>query len=791
MAYIATPVEQTAFASMQARLIELLLRHDEPNFRQFVGTHTTFATEQDQTLARYRNLATVFHLRDELFEHILPRIVRRLSFAAPRTLVLEEPPARGQIDWDRTLAATWDERPGEPPLTLVTRQQRRNFAIPENLLTVVALLEYHQLVEALLWDENLAVGAASLRHPLTEIVERCERELAFPQFAGLHTQAAQVVDGLHPEYPDGDSLAAKVSDTLIPGSNSAYQDLMIWRERLHSLQLLRRIATEPASDVLGSNPTRDNYLYQLWIFYELADLLIEQQRLIEIVYPNPPKDTKKKKDGMRLHFRWGPPENAIVYELRHDQAVPDPVARWAASSAHDHVPGVRPDFYLRRLDPPMAEIVHKNEQFWREPGVIWDAKYYRPFDDKKVPSGPIKRMIADMALLGEENGTLLFAFLTQDAELSEVPEDSEAPSPIYTIAPDRRFAQTVMPMQAVLLRQLQPQSASGPSAVRSTLHELLESTHSRLAQPREIACHAIFLDSLSAVNQPTLLAGYGIAATDLDEAVLCPKPHIGAWRIDLVNRRKQCCEDGAVCQIIGLANKRKPIRPLRTVEDLLSELKQIFPQRDTLNEDDISEIARQVEMVTRQFAEFTGALKRLDMYYQRVRDLGMDSTFDQLGQSERESLALAMFLLEQLDSIKATDFSAPAIHLSSVMEIEVKRRVFSCPNLVGKLASYKSQTLGVLPYIKRNPWDSEGNWERIEHYVALHWNGAINPHEPEQSISFERFLDLALNRIAQLRNNAAHTESLSRGHYAELQRLMFQAGRLGDGAINVLLKAWQ
>lgn len=784
MAHMSTPAEQTAFASMQARLIELLLRHDEPNFRQFVGAYNTFATEQDQTLTRYRNLATVFHLRDELFEYILPRIVRRLSFAAPRTLVLEEPPARGQIDWDRTLAATWDERPGEPPLTLVTRRQRRDFAIPENLLTVMTLLEYHQLIEALLWNENLAVGAAALRHPLTEIVERCDRELAFPQFAGLRTQAAQVLDGLHPEYADGDALAVQVSDTLIPGGNSAYQDLLLWRERLHSLQLLRRIATDPASAVLGSNPTRDNYLYQLWIFYELAELLIEQQRLVNI-YP------RQSKEGMRLHFRWGTPGNEILYELRHDQGVPRPVARWAASSERDHVPGVRPDFYLMRLDPPMAEIVHKNEQFWREPGVIWDAKYYRPFDDKKVPSGPIKRMIADLALLGEENGTLLFAFLTQDAELSEVPEDSEAPSLVYTIAPDRPFAQTVMPTQAVLLRQLQPQSTSGPSAVRSTLHELLESAHSRLAQPRELACHAIFLDSLSAANRLPILDSYGIGVEDLDEAVLCPKPHIGAWRMDLVNRRKQCCEDGAVCQIIGLANKRKPIRPLRTAGDLLNELKQIFPQRDTLDDEGISEIARQVEMVTRQFAEFTGALKRLDMYYQRVRDLGMDSTFDLLGQSERESLALAMFLLEQLDSIKANDFSAPAIHLSSVMEIEVKRRVFSCPNLIGKLASYKSQTLGVLPYIKRNPWEAEGNWERIVGYVAQHWNGAINPHEPEQTISFERFLDLALNRIAQLRNNAAHSESLSRDHYAELQRLMFQAGRLGDGAINVLLKAWQ
>ncbi len=786
MLHTPTALEQTAFASMQARMIELLLRHDEVNFHKFMGSYAGFALEDNPTLSRYRDLATVFHLRDELFEHILPRIVRRLSFAAPRTLVVEEPPARGQIDWDRTLAATWDERPGEPSLVLVTRQQRRDFAIPENLLTVVALLEYHQLVEALLWDENLAVGAAALRHPLTDIVERCERELAFPQFAGLRSQAAQIIAGLHSEYPDGTSLAVQVSDQLIPGGNSAYQDLLSWRERLHSLQLLRRLPTAPENDVLGSNPTRDNYLYQLWIFYELADLLIDQHRLISIVYPR-----QSAKEGMRLHFRWGAADNEVEYELRHDQGVPNPAAVWSSSSKSDHVPDVRPDFYLTRLNPAMVTVIHDDQQFWREPGIIWDAKYYRPFDHKKVPAEPIKRMIADLALLGEEHGTLLFAFLTLDQQFNDasaVDRTSPELAPIYTIAPEQGLAHNVMPSQKVQLRQLQPESTAGATSVRAILADLLESAHARLGQPRQVACHAIFLDSLSSTNRLPLLASYGIAANELDEAVLCPKPHIGSWRIDLVHRGRQCCEDGKVCQIIGLANKRKPIRPLRTAGDLLNELQHILAYSDELDEQELARIVQDVESLTRQFAAINSI--QWEQYFNRVRDLGMRETFDLLDRYAQESLALAIFLTDQLDSIKSHDYSAPAIHIGSVMERLIKERIFGGGNLQGDLAKPHSHTMGKVTFLQQKPWVDQENWDLILDHVDRHWQPEISFQDMDYSFDFIKFVRL-LNRVKDARNNAAHVDPVSRSDYGKMQDLVCQMSPLGKGMLDVLLLVWK
>ncbi len=75
-----------------------------------------------------------------------------------------------------------------------TRQRRRNFAIAENLLTVAALLEYRGDAQRLLWGEYSVVGAESPRHPLGEIVERCARELAFPQFAGIRANAQALLE---------------------------------------------------------------------------------------------------------------------------------------------------------------------------------------------------------------------------------------------------------------------------------------------------------------------------------------------------------------------------------------------------------------------------------------------------------------------------------------------------------------------------------------------------------------------------------------------------------------------
>lgn len=790
MAYTATPTELRAYAQMQARLVALLLRYSERIYRDKYQARPSYEREdEDDELRDYRELAVIFYLRDELFEHILPRIVRRLSFESPRSLTVEEPPARGRIDWERTLDATWAERPGQPPLQLHTRQRRRDFATPENVLVVATLLEYRADIQRLLSSGRIAVGAEALRHPLNEIVERCTRELAFPQFAALRTIAERIVAG---EQGGTDALEAQVEARALPGGNSAYDDLLRWRRRLRALRLLRRIDAQTPGEVLGADPKRDNYLYQLWIVYELADLL-ERRGLLE-------DDTALPR---YLRFRWRDSADMCRYELRHDQEIDQPVGAWEAEPLGALVPGVRPDLYLRRLDPPEEQVSVDGRLYWREPGFVWDAKYYRETDRKSIPSGPIKRMIADLSLTGEMTGRLLFAFLRVGED--ELPAPTEAEVRIEgatALSANRtRYArqlhpqpgrdQTIAPGPSVGVAPLRPDAPSQQTQVE--LVRLLDEAHAALREPRVPACHGIFLDTLSAGDRANIADHWGKTINSQPEDLLiCPKPHIGAWRIDLVSRTVHCCKDPQLCHIVGRAGAQKPVRPPRNINDLLKELEHLLGESAQIARDDeaVAAIVDRVLGVTRSFADLVGV--DFDFYFNRLRDLGMAQTLDMLGPVERESLALSEFLKDQLDRIKANDFSAPAIHISSVMEVEIKQRVFQCPGLLGDVANPKKQTLGTLPFLRlRRDDESDGNWQRILDYVAAHWDEHPDPDDAERVIRFDDLVTKAINRISQLRNTAAHTNPLSRAEYTELQGLIFQGGKLGFSALNAVLLGWR
>ena len=553
-------------------------------------------------------------------------------------------------------------------------------------------------------------------------------------------------------------------------------------------------------DVLGADPGRDNYLYQIWIFFELADLLATRGRLVRL-------DTKP--GSMCMEFRWGDDDRRRQYELRHDQAVPDPVVQWGATPVHGTVPGVRPDFYLRRVDPPPQLVQDDTYRYWREPGVIWDAKYYRERENDRAPSSPVKRMIADLQILGEQHGALLFAYLMDNTNVtmneaavvsadraisageSDDTIDGHGASLAYVISPLNGYDQTVVPDQKVGMWHLRPEG--DVEIVRARLESLLRQAHERLNTPRVPRCFGVFLDTLSAAGQQALVDRYGTEiGAEPDELVLCPKPHIGPWRVDLVSRRLHCCEDGRLCQIIGQPDRRKPIRPPRTPEELLKEMQHIFAEAGLgeMDEEKVVAIARQVETMTRRYAEIVGITPKLYLYYNRLRDLGMQDSLENLGDQERESLALALYLVDQVDQVGTQDYSAPAIHISSVIELEVQRRVFRCPELEGALAKPTKQTLGVLPFIRWKPEESEGNWERIVAYVDQHWHGHIDKDDSEHEVTFDAFVK-ALDPISKLRNKAAHPHPLSRDDYSKLQRVLLQSGPLGTGALNALLLAWR
>jgi hypothetical protein len=325
---------------------------------------------------------------------------------------------------------------------------------------------------------------------------------------------------------------------------------------------------------------------------------------------------------------------------------------------------------------------------------------------------------------------------------------------------------------------------------------LIVAADRQLRTPQVPRCGGIFLDTLSAAEQSGFVDRYGAPISGTaDELLLCRKPHIGAWRVDLVSREQHCCQDARLCHIIGLIGRpdaRKPVRPPRSAEELLRELQHLFANADRgdLDPEMVGVIAQRVESMTRRFAELTGAYKQIEVYYNRLRDMGMHRTLQLLGGAERESLALAVFLVEQLDAIGANDYSAPAIHVSSVVELEVKRRVFACPGLVSEVALHRNQTLGRLPFMRWKPQLFNGDWERIVEHAAAHWHGNIDPDDPAAALLFDTLIS-ELDAVKEVRNKAAHTTPVRRAEYEKLFRIACQSGKLKFGALNVLLLAWR
>lgn len=771
-----TPQERDAFLWMQGRMVELLLRHDAQRFTSLYRDRTSDHDRlNDPRLAHYRELAVLFYLRDELFGSIIPRIKRRLSFTAPREVQVEEMPPRGRIDWNRTATTSWRERPGEVPLEAHTRQRRRHFATPENLLTVVSLLEYRAAAQRVLDAETEHDNAQAIRHPLHTIVDSCTRELVFAQFVGLVHQCSRIVEGYASQTTE--DLERAVTNQLLPGRNSAYDDLLDWRHKLASLRLLERTATIDMRPMLGADPDRDNYLYQLWLFYELGDMLQHRHQLRSWDYAN-----------MVLTFVWDDDDTPCEYRLQHDQAIAGTRTLW------EHAPGVRPDFYIERVNRVVVRdgVDQHAPIIWREPGYVLDAKYYRPRDSDNVPAPPLKRMIADLQLTGERRGALLFAF--HGGPLDHV--DGAAP-PLagaagVATAPQFASAQFVQPDVQIESWRLQPRIVGDLQPVHATFQQLLMNVHHTLKNQVDVRCRGVFLDSLSAnahgeiVTATQLVQRSGRHFDDsLDDLLLCPKPHVAPWRVDIVSRANDCCENATLCHIKGRPNVRKPER-LTALAQIADAIRGVEGAGD---EEAVVEAAnRQVLVITRRYAELIQPDIR--HYQSWVRDeLEVGDLFDTtalLNDTQRETLALARFLWVQIDNIKASNFAGPTLLFTGVLEEITRRTIFRrSPQLYDTRGKELMQTLGTLGKCK---WFGGTNWRVIEQSVGTggYWNETITS---DLRLPLSAWID-RLNTIVDTRNHAAHQAHVSRDDFQSLTTAIFGSLRTGMGLLNGLLLAW-
>ena len=803
--------EREAFIWMQGRMVELLMRYD---IQRFGDTFSEQIAEQERfehpVLEQYRRLAVLFYLRDELFDSILPRIKRRLSVAAPREVQIEELPPRGRIDWSRTMAATWTERPGEISLEVHTRQRRRHFATPENLLTVATLLEYRAAVQNLLDEEIARDTMQAVRHPLNEIVDTCTRELVFPQFAGLIAETENILAGYAAQSID--ELEQSVAEHLIPGRNSAYDDLLIWRRKLAALRLLDRTTSDEPLAMIGSSPSRDNYLYQMWIFYELAGFL--EHKGIAVAWESKPDQRNTRRSALR--FSWG--ADPVEYRVTHDLEIPTfwedvPALRAGKNSA----PHVRPDFYIARAE--RQQVKDGPTVIWQEPGYMLDAKYYKPYASTQASSDPIKRMIADLNLTGERYGALLFAFLqsaekppdlaaspevasvemqvaaAEQATLDQPPPvPTSRPTPLYQVNPLATIQPSAPDVQVQLWRA-QPQFDVDSLALHGLFESLLAEVHGRLSQPVAIRCHGIFLDQLSANGHGQLALAKGLvqrngAAIDapIEELLLCPKPHIAPWRVDLVRLKHDCCQNATVCHIIGQTGAQPP-RRLVELQDVTNTIKSARGSSDATDQEIVETATAQVRAVIKRYQQFIQP--NLADYLAWIRQrLDIDELFDEtplLDVSTRETLALARFLWEQTEYLRAANFAGPTLLFTGVLETLARQTIFRVtPLLTTTTGKPLMQTLGTLG-------NSRGyggqNYLILETHIvtAGHWQPNV---AAGQQLPFIKWID-TLRQIVETRNRAAHDAMVSKSDFDSLIRIYFGGTSSGYGLLNGFLLAWK
>lgn len=765
--HVPSAIERDAFLWMQGRMVELLLRHAMGRFRKTFGDRIGDQEQaNDPRLERYRTLAVLFYLRDDLFNSILPRIKRRLSFLAPREVLVEELPPRGRIDWGRTATASWRDRPGEVPLEVRTRQRRRHFATPENLLTVATLLEYRAAVATILDLEATRPSAQAVTHPLQEIIDMCTRELAFPQFAGLVRDSEAIIAGYDRQTTL--DLEEAVAANLLPGRNSAYDDLLTWRNRLAALRLLNRTEALEPQPMLGADPSRDNYLYQLWLLYEIGELL--QQRGALLAWDQA---------QMWLTFTWGEGEEQRRYRLQHDQAIADNPTEW------HNAPGVRPDFYVERLDRQQVRDDSQNV-IWREPGYVLDAKYYRPHnDDPKAPSGPIKRMIADLQLTGERHGALLFAFH------GAAPTDGVL-MPETATRPNTMRAQFIQPDVHIDLLRVQPELVEHNAIIQQRLVAILDKVHDTLKQPIPVRCHGVFLDSLSADAQGALASSVGLRWRDnslvnvpLDDMLVCPKPHIAPWRVDLVSHQSDCCVNGALCHIKQQQGAAKPQR-LTSLDSIAQAIRTADDGSDDATVADIA--TRQVLVITRRYAQLLQP--NIAHYRQWISDeLDVGDHFETsplLNDTQRETLALARFLWEQIEHIKASNFAGPTLLFTGVLEEIIRITLYKySPPLCDASGKPLMQTLGTIGNAKGY---GGTNWGILDQAIAQggYWQAQISP---QQSLSLSVWVDM-IKKMSYIRNDAAHKANVNRKSFQTLITLYFGSPMSGIGVFNGLLLAW-
>jgi hypothetical protein len=425
---------------------------------------------------------------------------------------------------------------------------------------------------------------------------------------------------------------------------------------------------------------------------------------------------------------------------------------------------------------------------------VLDAKYYKPRGSAKAPANPVKRMLADLHLTGEQHGALLFAFQSGEVpSLSVLDEiDLERESGIssdgflYAITPDQQAAHATLTMDVDVWR-LRPQLAGGTTASEQILSGLLQKAHHALAAPIPIACHGFLpdVDTINPSGTPPMRC-----PTCGDVMAFCPKPHVHAQRIDQVCPRCDCLRTKRLCHIKDRGTHTAPpfIRRVLTREDLFANIATLRTWlRESVSadsEDPAAEEARgrllqTIGELTETYVKLTRADTAQTEY--TLREWVFGNYWDEAHHARgfpplvRQMLISGEYVWLQFQSSSVEDWAACAVQYTRALEHEIHRRIYEpCGERLvtreGLPMTSRGFTIGTVInlYIQRT---SNTNWQTVLERVA-------QPSGIDEAIMKQLVKDIEALRLD--RNKVAHTEHVNEALARKIrERVLGRQGQPG------------
>ena len=312
-------------------------------------------------------LESISHI---LLNNIMPMIEKKPSFISIRERNICEKEIRGTIDWPSTFKRNLSQGQifGKEFVVINPRQQ---WDTPENLLSMLCLLDIIKNTTYLkkVFKESLETSRWSDRLPearvLDAIAQESVRRTKVPYFKKIEEEAESLLEDESRIQEIEEELERRIRLNLV--RNPGYEQVLQWRREYTGRIDTQKEAARILRDIPGQGQEYLSRLYELWVLFEVADVM-EDQVLLHRYYskadggplfsgilPNPSRDG----EGEDIHIE-------IWYEDVQS------VARDLWSSTFEAASFL--DYYIPQPEKARAVKISASSEIEMSPGVTRQAQ---------------------------------------------------------------------------------------------------------------------------------------------------------------------------------------------------------------------------------------------------------------------------------------------------------------------------------------------------------------------------------------------------------------------------------